>query len=109
MATKRKKAEAPPPQPTRWEVETFSRPSQWQLNSMAMDQPSSFNGNVQIRRYRIVAELIEEPHEVLCERLQKLWDECDNHHHYAPLAAEAGRLGYTLQGQFGSKRPPRKY
>lgn len=67
-------------------------------------EPSSFNGDVRFRKYRITVEEIEEPNEVLAGRLQKLWDECDNYHHWTPLKEAAASIGYTLIGQVGSKK-----
>ena len=58
--------------------------------------PSSFNGEVSIRKYRVTVELLDEPKEVLAERLLGLWRHCDNHHHVDPLRAEARKLGIEL-------------
>ena len=44
----------------------------------------------------MTVEEIEEPKEVLIERLRKLWSECDNHHHWGPLKATAAELGIEL-------------
>lgn len=80
-------------------IETFMPPA-GRLKDMAYnsvgDGPYCINGEVSLRRYRVTAELIEEPREVLIERLQKLWRECDNHHHWGPLKNAAGKLGITL-------------
>lgn len=70
-----------------------------------LDEPSSWNGYVRVHRYRITVELIDEPKEVLIARLEKLWVECDNTHHYGPLEAAARALGHVLTNNtFGSKR-----
>lgn len=66
--------------------------------------PSCFNGFVQVRRYRTTIEIIDEPVEILRARLQQLWDECDNHHHWTPLRNAAHGLGVTLLGNAGAKR-----
>jgi hypothetical protein len=45
---------------------------------------------------------------ILAERLQKLWDECDNHHHWTPLRNTAKQIGYELQGSAGSRKKQSK-
>jgi hypothetical protein len=78
----------------------------WQLDSMTMQRknPSAFNGRVEIVRYRITVEIVKEPAEEYHGRLQRLWDECDNHHHVGPLKSIAEIFGYELKGEYGSKR-----
>jgi len=70
-------------------------------------QPSAFNGAVRFRRYRVTVELIEETQVQLHARLQKLWEECDNHHMVPPLRAEAKKLGIELKGDYGRKKKRR--
>lgn len=86
-------------------METFRDPTGYWLHSLAQNEPSCFNGDVRIRRYRLTVEYIEEPVEALGARLQALWDACDNSHHWRPLEATAARIGYALQGSAGAKRP----
>lgn len=78
-------------------IETFNKP--WRID--VQKDPSSFNGDVRFRKYRITIEVLEEPQEVLEQRLQKLWDECDNRHHWTPIKKAAESIGYTLVGQVG--------
>jgi hypothetical protein len=85
-------------------VETFREPSYFSLSGLVQREPDAFNGAVHVRRWRVTVELIEEPREVLFERLQKLWDECDNHHLWQPLRAAAERIGYSFTEHAGSKR-----
>lgn len=60
--------------------------------------PSAFNGCVEIRRYRITVELIDEPVEVLRERLKKLWREIErNHHLWHPMWDAGAKLGMTRE------------
>jgi hypothetical protein len=69
------------------------------------DRPSCFNGIVRVHRYRVTVERIEEPVEVIRDRLLKLWRESDNHHYYSPLQGVAERLGVELPaGDFGRDR-----
>lgn len=67
-------------------------------------EPYVFNGIVGIRKWKVTAELIEEPKEVLIERLQKLWRECTNLHHMQPLRAEAAKLGIELKSEDRGRR-----
>ncbi len=89
---------------TRESFETFLYPFGYFLNEIKKSFPSSFNGNVQVYKYRITAELVDEPKEVIAARLQELWDECDNHHHWDPIRHAAIKIGYELVGNPGSKR-----
>jgi hypothetical protein len=84
--------------------ETFRNIDLYEQRNLQDKEPSCFNGSVKIRKYRVTIELIEEPNEVLAERLQKLWDECDNHHHWRPLKDKALQIGYELKGNAGSKK-----
>jgi hypothetical protein len=76
------------------------------VSQLADKEPSAFNGIVRFRKYKVTIELIEEPQEVLAERLQKLWDECDNLH---SIKAAAASIGYILQGRPGSKAKKSTY
>lgn len=82
--------------------ETFQKPDFWRRD---VGEPNCFNGFVSVIKYRITYEVIEEPVEVIHERLEKLWSESDNHHHYTPLQNAAKKHGYIYKSTFGSKRP----
>ena len=82
--------------------ETFTKP--WSNQFHIKNDPSCFNSEVAIEKYKITVELIPEDKEVYRERLQKLWDECDNYHHVEPLKRTAERLGIELIGSYGTKR-----
>jgi len=84
--------------------DTFKEIGLYEQQNLKFKEPSCFNGNVSIRKYKITIEPIEEPNEVLGERLQMLWDECDNHHHWTPLKRAALQIGYELKGDAGSLR-----
>ena len=73
------------------------------LADLSQDGPSCFNGMVRIRKYKLSYEVIDEPVEVLQERLQRLWDYSTNYHDSTPLQQEAKKLGYKLVGMRGSK------
>lgn len=84
--------------------ETFRKIGAYEQSNLLKGDASCFNGNVSIRKYKVTIEPIEEPNEILAERLQKLWDECDNYHHYTPLQNAAKQIGYELQNSMGTKR-----
>ena len=84
-------------------IETFRDPT-WALGNLRQTEPSAFNAIVDFRKWRITAEIMDEPVEVLRERLQSLWDHCDNHHHWKPLRASAKTVGLELAFPAGSKR-----
>lgn len=81
-------------------IETFRNPLHW-LRDTTQSQPSAFNGEVMVKKYRITVEEISEPIEVIEKRLQQLWDDCDNYHHWTPLKNAAESIGYTLIGNAG--------
>jgi hypothetical protein len=88
---KKKKTPALPAYPK--VIETYREP-RWELDRLASSEPSAFNGIVQIRRYRVTAELIDEPIEVLRDRLRILWRESEpNTHHRGPMRTVAVQLG----------------
>jgi hypothetical protein len=85
------------------QIETFFD-SEYLLSQIAsQDKPSCFNGMVKIKKYKVTKELIQEPIEVLQERLQSLWDHSNNYHDHLPLANMAKSLNYELKGERGSK------
>jgi hypothetical protein len=90
-------------------IESFRSVGDYELNNMRHSEPSCFNGIVSVRRYRITVEEIEEPKQVIAERLEKLWVESDNHHHWQPLQNAAARIGYTFKGECGSKKKAKTY
>lgn len=85
-------------------VETFRNPIGYNLNNLIKNEPNSFNGKVDVVKYKITVEVVDEPIEVIHERLQKLWDECDNYHHWTPIKEKAKFFNYELKGDVGSKR-----
>ena len=84
--------------------ETYRPIEQYAINNIKQDYPSCFNGMVRVKRYKVTIEEIEEPKEVLCERLEKLWCESDNYHDYEPLVEAAKQLGYEFKNSIGCQR-----
>jgi hypothetical protein len=78
-------------------IETFREIDDYQMRQLQQDEPDCFNRKVSVRKYRVTIELVDEPDEVICARIQKLWDECKNHHHWQPLKNEALKYGLVLE------------
>ncbi len=85
-------------------IKTFRNIKGYTLNQLIIKEPICFNNSVDVEMYEITVKKIEEPKEVYRQRLQKLWDECENHHHWQPLKGKAKELGVELIGSAGSKR-----
>ena len=84
--------------------ETFRNVGHYEISNLTTDKPTSFNGDVRIKKYRITIEEVIESQEVYEQRVQELWDKCDNMHHFRPIQNTAKKIGYELKGNFGSKR-----
>jgi hypothetical protein len=84
-------------------IETFKPFGQWEQMHCYAKEPYSFNGQVNVKRYRITVEEIEEPREVLLERLRELWrkrNEGINAHLTArEIIKQAKALGVELSGE----------
>lgn len=76
--------------------ETFNKMGSYNIRELTDRTVSACNGNVNVEKYRITVERIEEPVEVYSERLNKLWDECDNYHNWDIIRMKARELGVTL-------------
>ena len=85
-------------------VETFSHFSANEILARPLTEPSCFNGMVRVVKYRITVEEVEEPIEVIHERLQKLWDESTNWHNRMPLEMAAKKYGYVFKNDMGEKK-----
>lgn len=84
-----RKKVAPPEFPQVFE--TFSKPN----NITISTEPSATN-SIRIRKYRVTVEEVQEPIEVLQERLLWLWHRNANQHEREHLKREATKLGYVL-------------
>lgn len=99
-----KKKPLPQPDPYPIVIEQFSRPHISECD--AWTRPSCFNGIVNVHRYRITIEKLDEPIDVIRERISRLWEESDNFHHRGPLRVEAAKVGLTLDAdRLGKKKP----
>jgi hypothetical protein len=79
--------------------ETFRDIGFFEIDKMTSKQISSFNGNIQVQKYKVTIELIEEPKEVIFERLLKLWKNCKNHHEREPIKNKAKQFGFVLDDE----------
>ena len=101
MAKKKQPYQAPEIPKVR-SFETFREINQWQENELTQREPSCVN-SLRVKKYRITVEEIDEPDEVICQRLQELWDNTTNWHHSDMLRTAAEKYGYELVGSMGNK------
>lgn len=85
-------------------IETYRDPRGFWLNEVLQKEPSAFNSQVRVRKYRVTVELIDEPDDVIRDRIQKLWNECTNHHQWPSLRAQAKKYGLTLNHRAPNRR-----
>ena len=76
-------------------VETFQALGAYEIGKLRQD-PSCWNRNVSVEKFRITIEKVDEPVEAIHERIKKLWRECENHHHVWPLKSAAAKHGLVL-------------
>ncbi len=72
--------------------ETFGNPEE-HIKRLLKDAPTAFNGIVRVERYRVTVELIEEPKEVIKDRLRELIKQpghIDKNKHVRQAAAKLG-------------------
>lgn len=107
---KQTKRDAIPADPTRYAFETYWRPKPYVVNTVLKEgHPSVGNDEVNVRRWRVIIEPVEESTEVLYARLLDLWERSHNMHEYGPLRAAARKIGRELpQDRLGKRRgePP---
>lgn len=89
--------------------ETFKKIDNYQINTLSRNNPTCFNGNVSIIKYKITIEKIEESDEIYIERITKLWENCDNFHHFNSLKSVAERFGLELNHKTFGKNTKNKY
>ena len=77
-------------------LEVFGEPNDYLLQHLGSKEPRIWNGVVDVKRYRITIEEIEEPKEVLKQRLQALLLKRGHISDPDSIRTEAKRLGITL-------------
>ncbi len=78
------------------QIEVFGLPNDYLLGQLGKREPTIWNGQVSVKRYRVTVEEIEEPAEVLKERLLALLMQRGHIENANSIRAEAKRLGITL-------------
>ena len=78
-------------------IETFRDIGSYELRNLQQGEPSCFNGIVRAEKFIVTVEKVVEPVEVVRARIQKMWDECDNHHHREPLIRAGLKYGLDLR------------
>lgn len=69
--------------------------------------PSAGNGQVVVERWRVTVEKIEEPVEVIQDRIRALWRKSANHHEWTPLQRAAKKVGLVLNhDELGIEKEP---
>jgi len=76
--------------------ETFKEFSNYEIRNLTRCEPSCFNGDVQVIKYKVTIQVVKESDDIIKARIQKMWDECENHHHWTPLKATAKKYGLEL-------------
>jgi hypothetical protein len=81
--------------------ETFLPIGNYEVARMSNTSPTAMNGDVRIRRYEVTIRRIEEPVEVLRDRLLTLWRTSEhNHHLWHPMWNAARDLGIQEPKEF---------
>jgi hypothetical protein len=75
--------------------DTFGNPED-QIQRLLIEAPTALNGLVRVERYRITVERIEEPEEVIKERLQELLAQKGHIDKNKQVRETASRLGIKL-------------
>ena len=76
--------------------ETFRNVGDYEISNLTKSVPDCFNGMVFVTKKKITIEDVEEPIEVIQARIQKLWNEIDNHHNREPWRAMGEKYGLKL-------------
>lgn len=99
---KKKESHQPPEIPKVRSFETFREIGNYEESNLRQKNPSCVNF-LRVKKYRVTIEEIDDPDEVICQRLQELWDNTTNYHHAAMLRDAAEKYGYKLVGSMGNK------
>lgn len=84
------------PKPEPIVFETFTD-IQRLVRQATQDAPSHLNNEIRVQRYRVTVELIEEPDDVIRDRLLTLDAERGHVDKHRSIKAEAKRLGIDLK------------
>jgi len=75
------------------QFETFLEIGPWQVSQLTRTTPSAMNHHVMVRRYRVTVEEIDEPDEIIRDRIRELCWDCVNHNEWGALQAMAREYG----------------
>jgi hypothetical protein len=86
----------PTPEPIVFETFADTNDINRLIRNTQQDKPSHVNNEICVQRYRVTIELIEEPDEVIRDRLLALDAELGHADKHRCIKAEAKRLGIDL-------------
>jgi hypothetical protein len=99
LGPKREVIASPIPKIERMSIEGYGQPTLMHSSLLlGAREPSAFNHTVNVTRYRVIVEPIEEPPEVLAARVEALYAAEDNPHNRAALASYWWRARGTVPG-----------
>ncbi len=84
--------------------ETLREIGMYEISNLTQKEPSFFNGWIRIKKYKVTIEEVVEPKEVYEQRIQELWDKCDNPRYHQSIIAVAESIGYELKQDFRKKK-----
>lgn len=107
---RKKKAPAPPLEPVKTVVyEGFGSRDARAVTRPYLCQVPGYVNSISLHRIRITVEVLEEPTEVLAERLQELWETLPyNVHHSDTFKRHASEYGIELPYETRGIRAPSK-
>lgn len=98
-AVKRQVITSPIPKIERLEIEGYGQPTIMHSSlGIGAREPSAFNHTVNVTRYRVTVEPIEEPPEVVAARVEALYAVADNPHNREALTNFWWRARGTVPG-----------
>lgn len=77
-------------------IETFFPIEDYEILNWENYQPSCVNGSLNIEKYRITIEKIDEPKQIIKDRLRLLLRKCKNFHHYEAFQKKAKKLNIKI-------------
>ncbi len=83
------------------QFETFKDFDKYDIGELKWYRPSCRNGDIHITKYRITIEVVEEPDEVIMDRIRRLWKETTNSYEREELLAVAQGYGIADELEAG--------
>lgn len=85
--------------------ETFRQIGPNQIANLTSPEPYAFNGGINVLKYKVTIELVEESKDIYEQRLQRLWDVCDNPNYYKSFIDISKEMGIKLTCTAGKPEP----